>query len=239
MSVGDEYDWVFTYVGLDKASDWKLAEFTRALGLPEKGKLNIDKLKGKMLRIKLNPGEYNGEYRPDPGKFFKGESDDTPGRVSQGSTSSNGASPAAEEPEADAAAESPTYKAGFEPSRESDPEVGSYDEWEDADLFAEAEDRGLTLAGGRGKKRDKAIDALRAEDAEVEGGSAAAEPEAAAEAAGDDYADWDIAQLTKEWEERQFDEPVPVKKGRNAEERTRQAIIEGLRADDEANPFEA
>lgn len=245
LSFGDEFDWIFEYIGLDPSSDWKLAEFVRALGLGEKGKINPDKLsKDKpLLRAKVNPGEYGGNYRPEIGRLMKAQPGDEMGE-SISAASQNGTGGGAEEPDADEpvaeAAEATTYKEGFSPSREDDPEVGSYDDWEDADLIAECEDRGLTLPGGRGNKRDKAISALRAEDVEASGidnDNDAAEPEATA--AGDDYDDWDLPALVKEYEDRGFDEPTPAFKGRNAEQRTRTAIIEAIRADDAENPFES
>src|SRR5881392_807045 len=50
LNFGEEFDCGFTYIGLSEAADWKLAEFIRALGLKEKGKLDPDKMVGKFIR---------------------------------------------------------------------------------------------------------------------------------------------------------------------------------------------
>ena len=61
-----------------------------------------------------------------------------------------------------------TYKREFVPSRESEADVGSYDEWIDSDLRAEAMERGLRLRRGRGVAlRFRRISALRADDREA------------------------------------------------------------------------
>lgn len=249
LNFGSEFDWGFTYIGLGPASDWKLAEFVRALGLKDKGKFDPDKQKGKFIRVKVNSGTYNNEYSPDMGKLFPAKPGDeklwaaNEGGVSETSNSAGAAGPDAEdaaEPEAAATAD------GFVPTREdeNDEEVGLYEDWSDEDLLGEAEDRGLTLPGGRGTKKDKAIKALRADDeAAAEGGGddgGADTPAADADADapdGDDYDDWDVEQLEKEWNEREMGD-LPVVKGRNREARYAAQLRADLRQDDVDNPFE-
>jgi hypothetical protein len=235
MSVGPEYDWVWTYIGLGEASDWKLKEFIKAVGLKDKGKMDPDKMKGKILRVKINSGEYDGEYSPRVGKLFPAQPGDEVGGVSEMST--NGASG----PDEDDLNEPAVGEAEeFVPTREDpdDEEVGTYDEWDEVDLLGEVEDRGLTMPGGRGTKKVKAIKALRADDE-----AASEEPEEEEESDDDDtpdtddYETWTVEDLTTEWGEREMGD-LPNIRGRNREERLKTAIIEQLRKDDTDNPFE-
>lgn len=239
LNVGEEYDWVFTYIGLSESADWKLAEFIRAVGLKDKGKLDPDKIVGKLIRVKLNSGSYDGEYRPEAGRLMPAQKGDDKlfGEKVSEMSSQNGDDdgPDDEEPNVDADGDKIYADPDFVPSREGDDDVGTYDEWDEADLLAEVEDRGLTLAGGRGKKKDKAIAALRDEDNEVAGAND--EPEDEPEA-GDEYDDWDLDQLKEEWESRDMGD-TPSFRGKNAADRVKAALIEGLRADDEENPFDA
>ena len=218
LNVGDEYDWVWSYVGLDKASDWKLAEFTRALGLKEKGAFDTDALKDKLIRVKINPGSYNGEYSPNAGRFMALQDGD----VFEGSEASDDGD--GDAPDDD---DAPAATGDFTPSREADPDVGSYDDWDEADLIGEVEDRGLTMPGGRGNKKDKAIKALRADDE-----SAEEEPEASSEngdAPSDDYDEWPLEDLIAEAKDRNIELP----RGR----KTADKLIEILREDDSKEPF--
>ena len=237
LNVGAEYDWLFTYIGLGESSDWKLKQFTRAVGLKDKGNIDTDKLLKKKLRVKVDPDTYGGEYAPRAGNLFPlAPGDGDVGRVSELSGSDdNGSGPAAE-----AETKEGTGTEGFVPSRESDPDVGSYDDWEDDDLTAEAEDRGVTIPGGRGNKRDKVIAALRADDAEPPAEAEADTSGASDNGAGgdDDYENWSLEELKGEWEERQMGD-VPSVRGRNAEARTITAMAEALHEDDNANPFNA
>ena len=241
LDFGSEYDWGFTYIGLSEAADWKLAEFVRAVGLKDRGQFDPDKMLDKFVRVKVNSGQYEGEYSPQMGKLMKAVSgDDETWAEGNGSVSElSGSSKSGPEDDDDngdddddAAVDTKTYsKAGFEPSREGE-EFGSYDDWTDDDLYAEAEDRDLTLPGGRGSKRNKTIAALRAEDNAV---SDAADE---AETTEDDYDEWDLDQLKEEWDQRQLGK-LPAIRGRGAEESMMAAIIEQLRADDSENPFDA
>lgn len=236
LDVGEEFDWLYTYIGLGPSSDWKLKEFTKAVGLGPKGKFDPDKLKDKIIRVKVNSGEFDGEYSPNAGKLFPPQPGDTVGNASFSSNDGAAAGPD-EEPDGDSDAVS-EIGGTFEPTREdpNDPEVGSYDDWSDEDIAAEVEDRGLTLPGGRGTARNKGLKALRADDEAQD-----AEPEPAAEAAeggdGDDYDEWSTEDLVSEWNAREMGD-VPVVRGRNAEARQRGTIIAALKEDDEENPFQ-
>lgn len=247
LNFGSEFDWGFCYVGLGDESDWKLAELIRAVGLKEKGKMDLDKhVKGKFIRVKVNSETYMDEYSPGMGKLMRAQPGDEEGWNAGGGNVSAISSRSSEGPEDDAPASGEkTYSnPEFVPSRENDadgnldPEVGSYDDWADDDLEAEVGDRELTVPGGRGKKRDKLIAALRAEDEEVSAGGGAEVPddEAVAEEAADEYDDWDLDQLKTEWEERNLGD-LPDIKGRGAADRIKAAIIEELRKDDVENPF--
>lgn len=236
LDMGAEYDWLFTYIGLGPESDWKLAEFIRACQLKEKGKLDPTKQVGKVIRVKVNHGEYNGEYAPDAGKLMPSQDGDEVGGLSQ-TAASNGSSNAIETD--DEEAEDTGYPDGFVPSREDDPEVGSYDDWADEDLEAEVNDRGATIPGGRGNKRDKLIKALREEDNAVADAADEEETEGDGDGdgEGDDYESWEIDALKKEWEDRNLGD-MPRMRGSGAAERLKNTIIEALREDDEANPFD-
>lgn len=153
LKLGGDYSYVYTYIGLGEAAAWKLAEFTRALDLPEKGKFDPEKLKGKMIRVKINAGSYGDDYKGEAGRLMKTQDGDELAATGSSPASGGGVTP--DEPD-DAGSSD-----GFTPTREDD---GPYDDWSDEDLLAEVEDRGLVLPGGRGAKKDKAITALRADD---------------------------------------------------------------------------
>jgi hypothetical protein len=248
LNFGEEYDWGFTYVGLAPSSDWKLAEFVRALGLKEKGNLDPDKMVGKYIRAKINPGTYEGAYSPDIGRLMKIQPGDIEawengnGSASEISSQKGPDVESEEEEETTEEAEAATdsfYREGKPDPEDPNETVGAYDDWPDDDLAAEVTDRDLQLAGGRGGKKAKMIAALRADD-EAQG-SAESEEEAEAEddeAEGDEYDDWDLDQLKAEWGERALGD-LPAVRGRNADARLKVKLIEELRQDDKANPFEA
>lgn len=222
LDFGPEYDWVFTYISPD--TDWKWAEMCRALKLPEKGKFDATKQVGKLMRVKVDSGQYEGEYSPRAGKMLPAMPGDMVGGASQ--TSQAAGKPNVPEDTGEPAA------GDFIPSRETDPDIGSYDEWEEDDLLAEVEDRGLALAGGRGSKRDKAIASLRSDDKEDDNDEG--------EQPGDgseDYSDWDLDALKKEYEDRALDATVPSFRGKGASDRTAQAYRDILIEDDSADPF--
>jgi hypothetical protein len=239
LNVGPDYDWVFTYIGLGPASDWKMAEFIRAVGLNEKGRLDPDKMVGKKIRVKINPDSWEGNYTARAGRLMPSlNGDKDPGKVSEISSTGE----AVDEDE-DVDADEPTmtseaeYPGGYQPQREDDDD--SYDDWSDEDVVGEATDRGLTLPGGRGSKRDKAVKALRADDEAHTQQPINEEDDDDGETEAEDYSSWSTDELVKEYGERGFEDDVPEFKGRNAENRQRKAIIEALEADDGGDPFEA
>jgi hypothetical protein len=242
FDLGGDYTWVNSYIGLGPESDWKLAEFIRALGLREKGKLDLKKIQNKMVRVKINADTYENEYRGKVGRIMPGAPDDV-----LPEPSANGAGPEASadddvdvEPDAESGVLGSGYPPtdefpnGYEPERETDD--NKYDDWSDDDIEGEFTDRALAAPGGRGNKRTKMITALRADDenpVQPEGDAG----DGAGSGEDDDYDSWDSEQLEKELTDRQLD--VPKKpRGSNAEQRHMDAMIEALREDDNADPFE-
>lgn len=227
LDVGSEYDWLFTYVGLGPESDWKLAEFIRACQLKEKGKLDPSKQVGKLIRVKVNPGEYAGEYRPEAGKLLAAQDGDEIGSVAQ--VAETDGRPNIVQGEGEEAVEKTYTNPDFVASREGEEGIGSYDDWSDEDLEAEVTDRDLTVPGGRGSKRNKLIQALRDEDAEISGASAE-EPEDEAEATAEfdiqtvegyeDFDEWSADDVKAEYTERGL-----AVEGRYSEAKAREAII--------------
>src|SRR4051794_24036385 len=63
---------VYTYVLLEhEPSDWKLKEFTKAVGLKEKGMIDTDKLVGSTVQMNLKPDtDLDDKYRPKVGKLM-------------------------------------------------------------------------------------------------------------------------------------------------------------------------
>ena len=242
LNFGEEFDWGFTYIGLSQAADWKLAEFIRALGLKDKGKLDPDKMVGKYLRVKVNSGTYEGEYSPDMGRLMKIQKGDIEAWQSGNGTASEFSQSAAAGPDTEEDGDEPEassdsfYREGQPDPEDPNETVGSYDEWPDEDLEAEVNDRGLTLPGGRGSKKNKMMAALRADD-EAQGSAEEAGDEESSEGE-DDYDEWDLDQLKAEWAERELGD-LPVIRGRNSDARLQAKLIEELRDDDKANPFEA
>jgi hypothetical protein len=242
VNVGERFMWLHTYVGLTEAADWKLKELVSALGLKDRGRINPDKEKGKLIRIKVNPDTYEGQPTARVGRLMKALEDDTePGPVSGAAQTSPAVSGTDTDPDPDEPEETAAEGGDpdFEPSREGD-EFGSYDEWSDEDRAEEVADRGVTVPGGRGSARDKHIKALRADDEEAasggDGGGSGGDDDTAASA--DEYDDWDDSQLESEISDRELEMPEK-KRGSGAAERYRKAMIELLRKDDAENPFEA
>lgn len=235
LDCGPEYDWVFTYIGLSDASDWKLAEFTRALGMKDKGSFDPAKQVGKIIRVKINSGEYEGEYSPTAGKLFPPQPGDEVGAASETSNKTTGPDDEDSEPEPEVAADG-FYREGQPDPEDPNETVGSYDDWEEEDLLAEIEDRGLTMPGGRGAKTAKAIKALREDDAAQEGPED--EPEDGAAGDDDEYESMSLEDLQAEWNDRELGDQPKVR-GSNAEARLKAKLIEGLRADDGDDPFAA
>lgn len=217
---GDNYAWIWTYIGLGEASDWKLREFTDALGLPVRGELDPDRLVGRKLLCKVNAGSWGGEYQAKAGTLYSLES---------GGESAGGDDPDPDEPGGgeDDAAEASTggsgkeYPDGYEPVRENVDGNDPYDTWSDEDVLGEAEDRGLKVTGrGAEAKRKNAIAALQADDEEAAGGGE--------DDNTDDYDSWDLEELVAEAKKRDISLP----RGKKTEEQ----VIKLLREDD-GSPF--
>lgn len=242
FNLGGDYAFVFTYIGLSDASDWKLKEFVDALGLKGKGQFDPDKLIGKMIRVKINPDSYDGEYRGRAGRLMKAQKGDKLAEASEGVDDEDADADGDVDEDTAAEAKADVDSTGdheFTATREDpeDDEVGSYDDWADEDLAAEVEDRGLTVPGGRGSKRTKHIAALRADDTSSMDDDEETEPEAEEEGeAEDDYDTWSVDELIAEGTEREL--ALPRKpRGSGAEERYKEALVKLLRKDDGANPF--
>lgn len=248
LSVGPDYDWLFTYIGLGESAKWKVAEFTRALGLKEKGGFDPDKVKGKLLVVKVNADEYQGEYSPRAGKMFKAPPGSKLGEKVSFSANGNGNQAddygTTDESANDHGTPPPGAVADICREDPDDPEIGSYDEWPDEDIAAEVEARKLTLAGGRGSVRAKGIKALREDDKasvlvkdepEEDDGPGTTNGEDGPE----DYEGWSHDELVAEYGARNFEEPIPNFRGRNSEARVDAAIREALIADDndDSDPF--
>jgi hypothetical protein len=235
LDLGENYAWLWTYIGLGEASDLKLAEFTRAIKLKEKGKFDPAKLVNTIIRVKVNPDSYEGQYKARAGRLLPATDGDAKLDLhAVPSGGDNGAGPTAVADD-----DEPTDEAdGYEAIREEDD--NSYEDWPEDDVEAEFTDRGLTAPGGRGNKLAKMITALRADDEaalssdgdEDEGGGGIASGENE-----DDYDDWQVSELETEAEGRALDLPKKPR-GSGAAERFKEAIIALLREDDEANPFE-
>jgi hypothetical protein len=208
LDVGADYANVFTYVGLSAPSAWKLREFLDAMGMNSKGAIDTDKLIGKQVQVKVNADQYQGEYRARVGTFMKlkpGQREEAP-------------PPADDEDEEPSAATTATEEADTE-----------YDEWEDEDLVAEVDERGIEIKGR--KTRDKMIDALR--DYDGPGAQEPEEEEEGATATTDDYEEWSIGDLKDELKDREI-----TIKGRQTKDKMISALRSHDAAEGEADPFE-
>lgn len=253
--LGEGYAWVYSYVGLEDSSAWRLRELTDALGLKAKGALDTEKIKGKKVRVKINPDTYNDEYRARIGRVMAYGSDNGDGPTGEsddGPDADAGTSGDVDEDEL-FAERYPNAPDDFVPSREGDEGIDSYDDWAADDVKGEVSDRGIVVSGRR-KTQKALIEALRQDDSEwvelLEGGSADAEGdddgdgdgESEAEASAypegyepqretDDnsYDDWDEGDLEGELNDRGLE----VGSGRGNK---KAKIIKALREDDE-NPL--
>ena len=207
---------VWSYVALGESSQWKLAELTDALGLPEDGTLDTDKLVGKKMKVKINSDQYNNEYRARAGRFAPLEaeaSDDDPGADPD----------AGDDPDAGGSDEVITVdRNGVELS--NDPAY--YDDWTTDELKEEIDNQSLEIEGRFSKA--KVVQAL-VDVVNAEAGGAAAEPDD--EAGSDEYDDpdvWSDKDLAAEYKKRGLD-TITGKKNR-------ENVIEALRADDAGTP---
>lgn len=212
---------VWTYVNLGESSQWKLAEFTDALGLPETGTLDTDKLKGKKLKVKINSDSYNNEYRARVGRFAPLSAN---GEVEEVE---------AEKDDPDADAENTGGDDEHHVLELNDVELSTdpdyYTDWSDQDVFDEIENQDLKLTGKKAKSRDAVIAALIEKVREEHDGPGAGEAEEDEENAGDEYDDadtWDDKALAAEYKKRGLTSITGKKNRAN--------VIAALREDDAA-----
>lgn len=211
---------VFTYVNLGESSQWKLAELTDALGMPESGEIDTIKMKGKKLKVKVNADSYNGEYRARAGRLAPLEARDE--EVGAADDPDAGA---ADDPDAGTATASAGDGETIVVERnnvELSTDPGYYDDWSDQDAFDEIENQGINL--GRKKKTKANVIAALIELVQSEAGG---DGEAEAATEGDKYDDtdeWTDAALAAEYKKRELD-TIEGKKNRAK-------VIEALRADD-------
>lgn len=96
--------------------------------------------------------------------------------------------------------------------------AGQYDDWDDDDLKAELEERGLKVSGRFSTQ--KAIDLLEESDDDAEGKTGGADD---ADAPTDDYDEWTLEDLKTEADEREL---------KISGRKTTEKLIEALRAND-------
>jgi hypothetical protein len=254
VDVGEEYKRLWTYIGLEKNTAWKMREFTDAVGLPAKGELTAAKIKsleGKPVSVKVAAdtdldGEYRGKvknlFKPgaDGGKAEKAKDADTPDE-SYDDWSVEDLVAEIEERELEvpkgrktAARLVAILVSDDEGETEPDDDDGDddaaaadeYDDWPVDDLIAEIEERELDLPKGR-KTKATLIQILRDAD------SGGAEPDGDAEPE-DEYDEWDLADLKAEVAERNEQGAEIEISGRSSKEK----LIAALREDDaNAEPF--
>lgn len=208
---------VWTYVGLGEASQWKLAELTDALGLPESGTLDTTKLLGKKMKVKINADSWNDQYRARAGRFAPLEAEATDDDAA--------ADPDADADDPDAGGDEPITIELNDVELSNDPDY--YDDWSDDDLKEEIENQSLDVKGRFSRK--KVVEALVAlVNENGGGGNDGDDPDAAAgNDDGDEYDDTDVwtdKALAEEYKKRGLD-TIEGKKNR-------QKVIEALRADD-------
>lgn len=232
---------LWAYINQGEASRWKMREFTDALGLPAKGGFDTTKNVGKKVRVKVTAGSWEGDYRARLQRFLK------PSDSVDGADEDEGGDDYAEWSDEDLKAEleekditikgrwtrEKAIEALFEQDEPTEPEdedeetetaSDEYDEWSLEDLKAEADEKGI-LGNIPGRKtKEKLIEALRSVAGESDDSG---DGEAAAE---DDYDEWDVEELIDEANQRELTLP----KGRKSKDK----VIELLRADDNSDPFE-
>jgi len=188
---GGEFDGakVWTYVGLSEASGWKLLELTDALGLPKKGELDTNKIVNKKVKIKINPDQWEGEYRARVGRI----------------------SPLTATPEDDAEVEAETDSEETATEEASAEEAADYSEWEVAELLEVITDDSALAEkypGGYDEDRDYLTGFLEAADANELDEWLAENSETV------DYTTWDTAELKAELERRGLDVPKRAPKSK-------------------------
>jgi hypothetical protein len=211
---------VWTYIGLGEASQWKLAELTDALGLPEAGTLDTAKLLGKKMKVKVNADSWNNEYRARAGRLAPLEGGEAAEVAAEDDPDAPGGGGGDDEtPAAAAGDDEPKVINRNDVELSTDPEY--YADWSDEDVFEEVENQGVEL-GRKKKSRANVIAALIAIVEEEAGG----EGEPTAEADGDTYDD------TDEWPDAAIAAEVKKRGLAVAGKRNRTTFIAALRAAD-------
>jgi hypothetical protein len=250
VDIGQEYRRLWTYIGLEKNTAWKMREFTDAVGLPPKGTLTtaaLKKLEGTKVNVKVSADtDLAGDYRGRVKNLFKpGEG----GALTEATAEADGAVDYDEWSIDDLKAELEErgielpkgrltesklvtiLQADDESAEEDEDEdedeaevTDEYDEWELDDLKAEVEERGATgnLPKGR-KTKQTYIDLLRELD-EAGSDDDADTPDAEA----DEYDTWDLADLKAEIAERNEQGAEIEVTGRASKEK----LVAALREDD-------
>lgn len=210
---------LWSYVSLGEASQWKLGEFTDALGLPEEGTIETSKLKGKKMKVKVNGDTYNEEYRARVGRFAP--------LVAEATDDEPGDDPDADDPDAGTAGEFVTVTLK-DVELSNDPDY--YDDWSEEDTLEEIDNQGLKL--GKKKKTKANVVAALIELVNEQAGAGTPDADGAGDDADnyDDEEAWSDKDLAAEYKKRGL-ETIEGKKNRAK-------VIAALRADDaDDDPF--
>lgn len=179
VDVGADYKRLWTYIGLEKNTAWKMREFTDAVGLPAKGELTVAKLKsleGKPVSVKVAADtDLDGEYRGKVKNLFKPGADG-----------------------GKAAGKAATKEDG-------DHEETDYSDWSVEDLVAEIEERELEVPKGR-KTAARLVAILVSDDEGETEDEPEDEPEDD-DVVADEYDEWSVDDLVAEIEERELTVP--------------------------------
>jgi hypothetical protein len=181
--VDDDYMPLFTYIGLSGASAWKMKELVSAVGMPDKGTLQPDKLIGKKVRVKVVADQYEGNYVGRAGTLMplsggdgasdeEGEEEDyeewtldeLQAEADERGLTIKGRKTEAKYREALIESDQEGGEEEAEAEEEAEPEyTDDYEEWEVPELKEELEDRKLDLPKGRLSKA-KLVAVLREDD---------------------------------------------------------------------------
>jgi len=205
------------YINLDPGSEWKMAEFITALGARKKGSLDLNKIIGKAVRVKLNADTYEGKPTTKIGTVMKAK----PG-------ADEPADEPEDEPEEEEVEEDEAEDEEPEEEEEDDEEEEEVDlsELSRLDLKAFIKENSLAVRVTKSMSdddiREKIAEVMPSEDEEEEEESDE-EPEEE-----DDYGEWSLAQLKSELKGREITVKSPV---------TKDKAIAALRKDDKEEAF--
>jgi hypothetical protein len=156
---------LFHYVPLDPESPgyFRMKEFTKALGLKEKGTLDTDKMVGKEVLVRVKPDSYEGEYRARVGAVLapkKDADDDADDDLDDDDTATDDDDDD-DDDDTDDSADDGDDDDDDDSSDDGDDDDGDdYEEWSVDELKEELKGRGLRVAG----KRAVLIGRLRKDD---------------------------------------------------------------------------